>query len=274
MVLFGCPTCGARLQHPQSAEKVSCPHCGQRILVPDTPPPKPAAGNPTVLGSWEDAPPPVRGNTPAASSPTDSRPVAVPVSPPGPNGAPPVQVPPPAQDADGGEGPPPPPAKGAGAKFCHECGAIIRGKAKICPECGVPQPAKHRRREAYRFDGEPHRGTAILVMGVLSLFIMPLPLGLLAWIWANEDLRKMNAGRMDPEGRGMTQAGKVCGILSSVLALASCCVVLVYFLVIGLFMAGISGSMNRQINDMKQQMNDLDTPRTTVRQTKPTSPKP
>jgi hypothetical protein len=163
----------------------------------------------------------------------------VPVSPPGPNGAPPVQILPPDQDADRGEESATPPAKGPGEKFCYECGAIIRAKAKICPECGVSQLAKVRPRKGYRFDGEPHRGTAILVIGVLSLFIMPLPLGLLAWIWANEDLRKMNAGRMDPEGRGMTQAGKVCGILSSVLALASCSVVLAYFLIIaGVLVSG------------------------------------
>lgn len=25
-------------------------------------------------------------------------------------------------------------------KYCHECGAIIRAKAEICPRCGVRQP--------------------------------------------------------------------------------------------------------------------------------------
>lgn len=25
-------------------------------------------------------------------------------------------------------------------KFCHECGAVIRAKAEICPKCGVRQP--------------------------------------------------------------------------------------------------------------------------------------
>ncbi len=25
-------------------------------------------------------------------------------------------------------------------KFCHECGAVIRVKAEICPKCGVRQP--------------------------------------------------------------------------------------------------------------------------------------
>jgi TM2 domain-containing membrane protein YozV len=30
--------------------------------------------------------------------------------------------------------------KGPDEKFCHECGAIIRTKAEICPKCGVRQP--------------------------------------------------------------------------------------------------------------------------------------
>ena len=30
-------------------------------------------------------------------------------------------------------------AKSADEKFCHECGAIIRAKAEICPKCGVRQ---------------------------------------------------------------------------------------------------------------------------------------
>jgi len=29
--------------------------------------------------------------------------------------------------------------KGADEKFCHECGAVIRTKAEICPKCGVRQ---------------------------------------------------------------------------------------------------------------------------------------
>ena len=30
--------------------------------------------------------------------------------------------------------------KGAGEKFCHECGEVIRARAEICPKCGVRQP--------------------------------------------------------------------------------------------------------------------------------------
>jgi hypothetical protein len=31
-------------------------------------------------------------------------------------------------------------SKGADEKFCHECAAVIRAKAEICPKCGVRQP--------------------------------------------------------------------------------------------------------------------------------------
>lgn len=31
--------------------------------------------------------------------------------------------------------------KGPDEKYCHECGAVIRAKAEICPQCGVRQPA-------------------------------------------------------------------------------------------------------------------------------------
>ncbi len=31
-------------------------------------------------------------------------------------------------------------ARNADEKFCHECGAVIRARAEICPKCGVRQP--------------------------------------------------------------------------------------------------------------------------------------
>ncbi len=38
-----------------------------------------------------------------------------------------------------------------------------------------------------------------------------------AWILANADLAAMSAGTMDPSGRGPTQGGKVCAIVSVVI---------------------------------------------------------
>ena len=43
--------------------------------------------------------------------------------------------------------------------------------------------------------------------------------GIIAWVMANKDLREMAAGTMDPTGRGMAQAGKICGIISVILGI-------------------------------------------------------
>lgn len=89
---------------------------------------------------------------------------------------------------------------------------------------------------------QPHRGTAILVLGILGLVVnmgcVGWILGLIAWVMANGDLRKMDAGVMDPEGRSMTQAGKICGIISVALAALALVVYLVMFFVFGVAILG------------------------------------
>ena len=62
----------------------------------------------------------------------------------------------------------------------------------------------------------PHRGVVILVLGILGL-VCCFICGIIAWVMGSGDLREMDAGRMDPSGRGLTQAGKICGIISVVL---------------------------------------------------------
>mgnify|MGYP001811615917 CR=1 FL=1 len=64
---------------------------------------------------------------------------------------------------------------------------------------------------------EQHRGTLILVLGIVSLVACQI-LGIVPWIMANGDLQKMAAGTMDPEGEGMTKAGKICGLIAVILA--------------------------------------------------------
>ena len=63
---------------------------------------------------------------------------------------------------------------------------------------------------------KPHRGTLILVFGILSL-VLCAPLGIPAWIMGNADLKEMDAGKMDPSGRSITQGGRICGIIGTVL---------------------------------------------------------
>ncbi|MHC4072644.1 MAG: DUF4190 domain-containing protein [Planctomycetota bacterium] len=59
----------------------------------------------------------------------------------------------------------------------------------------------------------PHRGTLILVLGILGL-VCCFICGIVAWVMGNNDLRDIDAGRIDPSGRGLTQAGKICGMVS------------------------------------------------------------
>jgi hypothetical protein len=62
----------------------------------------------------------------------------------------------------------------------------------------------------------PHRGGLILALGILGL-VCCFICGIIAWVMGNSDLREMAAGRMDPSGQGMTQAGKICGMISVIL---------------------------------------------------------
>jgi multisubunit Na+/H+ antiporter MnhB subunit len=80
---------------------------------------------------------------------------------------------------------------------------------------GPARPAPHRTRRPL----EPHRGSTILVLGILGLVVCFI-CGIFAWTMGNEDLAKMRAGRMDEAGRSATEAGRVLGIISVVLSLA------------------------------------------------------
>jgi hypothetical protein len=89
----------------------------------------------------------------------------------------------------------------------------------------------------------PHRGVMILVFGILSWAVC-LIFGILAWVMGNNDLKAMDAGEMDPEGRGLTQAGKIVGMIHVIVALAAMTIallVMVLLLIVGGFAASSSG---------------------------------
>lgn len=81
---------------------------------------------------------------------------------------------------------------------------------------------------------KPHRGTLILVLGILSLVVCG-PLGIFAWIMGSGDLKEMGAGIMDSSGRGNTQAGKICGMIATILMLVGLCI---GFVVLALMILG------------------------------------
>ncbi len=84
---------------------------------------------------------------------------------------------------------------------------------------------------------QDHRGILILALGILSLIICQ-PLGIASWLMGNGDLRAMDAGTMDPEGRGLTQVGKILGIVSITIFAIGLVVGVLVVLFFGLFAAG------------------------------------
>jgi len=57
-----------------------------------------------------------------------------------------------------------------------------------------------------------HRGELLLVFGLLGWFVCSI-FAIVAWVMANQDLAAMDAGQMDPSGRGLTQAGKIISMI-------------------------------------------------------------
>lgn len=138
---------------------------------------------------------------------------------------------------------------------CPTCRGPLRvpeelfGKRVQCPTCeaifiaeveGNPQPAEratsepatqyaenasYPRRRDYRPSAghylQPHRGGLILGLGIASLIVCG-PLGIAAWVMGNSDLAAMRRGEMDPTGEGNTQAGRICGMVASILMIVGC----------------------------------------------------
>ncbi|MFN0245124.1 MAG: DUF4190 domain-containing protein [Planctomycetota bacterium] len=84
---------------------------------------------------------------------------------------------------------------------------------------------------------KPHRGTLVLVLGILGLVCSCFPVGIAAWVLGHTDLGAMERGEIDPAGRSLTQAGKICGIISVVLGALG----LIWLL--GILVLGVLGNL-------------------------------
>jgi hypothetical protein len=74
-----------------------------------------------------------------------------------------------------------------------------------------------------RRDCEPHRGNVVLILGIVSLVIFWVPLvgliiGIVVIKMGRTDMKKIEEGQMDPQGKGMTLAGWSCGIIGTIFA--------------------------------------------------------
>jgi hypothetical protein len=80
-------------------------------------------------------------------------------------------------------------------------------------------PAGFTPAAARRFS-QPHRGGVILTLGIIGIVCCQL-LAPVAWVMGQTDLRQIDSGVMDPEGRTMTQVGMVLGIIGTALLILS-----------------------------------------------------
>jgi predicted RNA-binding Zn-ribbon protein involved in translation (DUF1610 family) len=201
LAILDCPSCGRKLRLPEDllGKRVKCPTCGGEF----------------------DATPPADGAKPNLS-------LDDPAAPPAGGPASPVT------SAAPGSSPPPPREEGS-TRYCPACGERVPAGSERCHYCGADLTAAHEDDRPWerpggpaRRDSEPHRGTLILVLGILSLVIgyIGLPMGIMAWVMGQRDLRKMAANEMDPQGKGLTQAGWICGIIGTILQslYVVCCV--------------------------------------------------
>ncbi len=64
---------------------------------------------------------------------------------------------------------------------------------------------------------QPHRGGLILGLAIAAFVVSCPLLSVVAWIMGNGDVRKMRAGHMDASGLGITEAGRILGMILSLL---------------------------------------------------------
>lgn len=92
---------------------------------------------------------------------------------------------------------PPPPSGPAATPTSAPTGSAI----------GTPHPVSYP---------EASQATAALVVGILSLVVCGI-LGPFAWRMGNAEIAGIDAGHRDPSNRGTAQAGRILGIIATVL---------------------------------------------------------
>jgi hypothetical protein len=83
------------------------------------------------------------------------------------------------------------------------------------------------KRQLKRAKANPHRGVLILVFGIVAIVFACAPFvgltfGILAWNWGTNDLNEMESGRMDPDGRTLSNVGRILGLVGAGL----CCLLM------------------------------------------------
>jgi hypothetical protein len=163
---------------------------------------------------------------------------------------------------------------------CPSCGKQLNvpdelmGKQVRCADCArtfvaeqpravapppLPVPARSRPDDDFddddrparrkRADYEPHRGGLILALGIISLVVggIGIVTGIIAWVMGRADLKKIEAGVMDPEGKQTTQIGYIMGMIGAILhgigLIVACGIFILWIMAIGIFAGSAASKM-------------------------------
>lgn len=88
---------------------------------------------------------------------------------------------------------------------------------------------------------EASQATTVLVIGIIGIVLCQF-LGPVAWVMGNNELAAIDAGRRAPENRGTANAGKILGIISTVLLAIG--VLVIVLLIAGAFTFSTFDSFN------------------------------
>ncbi len=80
--------------------------------------------------------------------------------------------------------------------------------------------------------GGSTNATLILVLGILGIVCLPI-LAPVAWIMGNNALKELDQGFGDPNARGLVVAGRILGIIGTVLLILGCIYAIVMFVFFG-----------------------------------------
>jgi hypothetical protein len=102
------------------------------------------------------------------------------------------------------------------------------------PQYGQPQygqaPPGYQPYGPGRYGGYEHpQGTTILVLGILSLVVCGI-LGPFAWSMGSKALREIDANPSPCTNRGSVVAGKICGMIASILLIVAVAFVVIIIL--------------------------------------------
>lgn len=248
--IVDCPSCSRKLRVPEEllGKKVKCPTCSgtfdavaapeiARTLARSSPAPSSPADPQTHRHPQLEL-----GNDNRTSPDPDAPSPLPPTQPPTPSESPPGSAPISEQETLMHPGSQPVDSQDLAA--CPYCGEKIAKDATRCQFCGEqlgeedkgadrPWDQEYRPYRDVRRDSEPHRGTLILTLGIVSIVtsmtwflgLIGLIIGVCAWVMGQRDLRKMRANTMDPQGLGTTQAGWICGIIGTAFGglMSLCC---------------------------------------------------